>query len=76
MPTKERSFSGRIRPEIDNIIKEESEALGISRTEFVERVIEGTLPSRIEKMLKEHTAEIVAAIKANASKPEKPTGKK
>ena len=64
MSAKEKSFSGRIRKEIDDIIKEESEELGISRTEYVERVIEGTLPSKLEKQLKAQTAEIIKAIKA------------
>jgi hypothetical protein len=71
---KNEIFSARIRPEIDQIIKEESAALGLSKTEYVERVIEGTLPSRLEKMFREigekHTAEIVAAIKGSVAKSE------
>lgn len=64
MTPKEKYLTARIRPEIDQIIMEESEALGISKTEYLERVIEGSLPSRLEKMLNEHTAEILKAIKA------------
>ena len=67
-PKKEKVFSARIRPEIDQIITEESNALGLSKTEYVERVIEGIIPSRLEKKLQEigenNTAEIIKAIKA------------
>ena len=65
-PKKDKTFSARIKPEIDQIITEESEVLGLSKTEYVERVIEGTLPSRLEKIIKElgdkNTAEIIKAL--------------
>lgn len=65
---KKHVLSARIRPEVDKIITEECEALGINRTEYIERLVEGAIPSRLERMFLEigekNKDEIIKAIKA------------
>ena len=41
---------------------EGSVELGISKTEYIERLVEGTIPSKLEKMVREFGDDIVAKI--------------
>lgn len=40
-----------IRPSIKKIIEEEAERHGVSQTEYIERLVEGTLLSRLEEKI-------------------------
>lgn len=53
-------LSAKIDPKIKAILEEESEKAGLSQTEYLERLIEGTLPDRMEAKIEELRKEIEA----------------
>ena len=64
-PKEMARLSANIRPEIKAILEEESANAGLSQTEYLERLIEGTLPNRLEAKI----AELLAEIKKISHKP-------
>lgn len=57
-PKEMARLSANIRPEIKRIIEVEAEKANLSQTEYIERLVEGTLPNRIEAKIEELKKEI------------------
>ena len=51
-------FSARLNSRAKKIIQEEAQKTGMSMTEYLERLIEGTLPDKIESKMEEILREI------------------
>lgn len=59
-PKEIARISAVIDPKIKSILEEESEKAGLSQTEYLERLIEGTLPNVLEAKIETLRLEIEA----------------
>ena len=62
-PKEYDHISVKVSPEIKKILVEESEKAGLSQTEYLERLIEGTLPDRMTANIMAIRDEILGEIK-------------
>ena len=58
-PKEIARISAVVSPAIKTILESESTKIGLSQTEYLERLIEGTLPNRIEAKIEELRKEIL-----------------
>ena len=57
-PEEKKQISARLTARAIAILKEESDKLEVSQTEYLERLIDGTLPNRLEAKIEELRKEI------------------
>ncbi len=57
-PRETELLNARIGKDVKQILKEEAEKNSMSMTEYLERLIEGTLPNRLETKMEDILAEI------------------
>ncbi len=61
-PKQREQFNTTLDKRTKDILKEESDRLGMSMAEYIEKLVDGTLPGRLEKQIEELRVEFLAKI--------------